>query len=300
MKNILKLVGLMLLPAVAMAQSLVMVPQTKPVGGLVFQSTANKNINALELDRQGFVRIRPGFGVRDDFNGRSIDSTKWFATAGTNASVSIVVSDTGMVSMTFPASTTLSTSGAQLTSERNFKPSLGPISFETRLIRSTSSTGVVFAGLVDSTSLITPVGISATAGGLTGVSATTTTSSTGNFVGMVFDSSASWPPNISTSQPFWRMAGNKDSISTTTPSTGISASTVGSGLTFQTLRMNVDTSGNATFFIDGRQVGSLTNAVSTTATLTPYVGGIARAGSAQFLNVDYLQAEQSLTATPRK
>lgn len=298
MKKLLKLVGLMLLPAVAMAQSLVMVPQTSPVGGLVFQSTSDKNINALELDRKGFVRIRNEFGVRDDFNGRSLDLTKWYATAGTNASVSVVVSDTGMVSMTLPASTTLSTSGAQLTSERNFKPSKGPVSFETRVLMDSSSTIALFAGLINSTSLITPVGISATAGGLTGVSATTSTFSSSNLVGFVFDSSASWPVNISTSQPFWRIAGNKDSVSTSVPSTGVTPTALANGA-WQTLRMNVDTLGNASFYIDGRLVGNLANAVSATETLTPYVGGISR-GAGHFVNVDYLQTEQNLSATPRR
>jgi hypothetical protein len=62
--------------------------------------------------------------------------------------------------------------------------------------------------------------------------------------------------------------------------------------TFHTLRVELDTSGNATFYHDGVAVGRLAACVTTTAPLCAFLGVIARTTSARVLTVDYIKAWQ--------
>lgn len=58
--------------------------------------------------------------------------------------------------------------------------------------------------------------------------------------------------------------------------------------TYQTLRVEVSPEGDAYFYVAGSLVATLTDAVATTAVLTPWVAVKTLAGSAVTVNVDYL------------
>lgn len=295
-KYILTLVAMLVVGA-AHAQSFVMQPLTTPTGGLAFQSQQDKALKPLIIDRNGFVRLSPVVSQKDDFTGRSIDANRWFVTAGTSASASLApISNTGIVSFTTAASTTLATADVQLTGERNWRPIDGPVSFETRLMLNNSSSVVVFAGLVNSTTLVVPASVSATAGGAAGVSAATVTSGTAtSLIGLVFDASTSLPVFVTTTQPRWWAVGLRDSVSMT----GVSTTVGHTPGTFQTLRINLQPNGNAAFYIDGVRVANMaltsgSYPTSRTDLFTPYVGVMSRNNLSRNLQVDYIDMNQAI------
>jgi hypothetical protein len=62
--------------------------------------------------------------------------------------------------------------------------------------------------------------------------------------------------------------------------------------TYVTLRVAIDTSGNANYFINGNCVGSKKNALTAATALCPYVSAINRAGAALVVTVDYIACWQ--------
>ena len=59
--------------------------------------------------------------------------------------------------------------------------------------------------------------------------------------------------------------------------------------TFVTLRIEIDTSGNASYFYNGVQVGYKASAVTTTVALCPYIGIRNNTATAHILDADYLK-----------
>lgn len=252
---------------------------------------ADKNITVFEVDNAGVKRENTLSTLYDDFNGPTLDSNRWTAVgANTGVTPTVFVSDSGIISLTTVASSTAAAATSQIGSELNWRAGRGNLVMETRLKLDTSSSVAVFAGFADSKSRIAglPVRVSATAGGASGVTAATTTSNTGNFVGLLFDASTSLPAFVTTTQPTWRFGGNSDSVSTTMTSTGIGVTPT----TWYTLRTSVDKNGKACFTINETPYGCVASAVSTTVSLTPYVGVANGAAALRNLQVDYIQVQQ--------
>lgn len=63
--------------------------------------------------------------------------------------------------------------------------------------------------------------------------------------------------------------------------------------TYYVYRLQLDTAGNVTAYINGVQVGSLSAAVTTTTMLCPYVGGLNREIAANTWNADYIHTWQN-------
>src|SRR5262249_23056363 len=82
------------------------------------------------------------------------------------------------------------------------------------------------------------------------------------------------------------------SVNATTATT-FAKSVVGSAPVADTameLRVEIDASGNATYFQDGAYVGRISSAIATTAVLTPVVEVMARTTTSKSLDVDYIYA----------
>jgi hypothetical protein len=127
----------------------------------------------------------------------------------------------------------------------------------------------VFAGFVNATSLTMPVTIPAAV----------VTASDSNVVGLMFD-------NSSTTKA-WQCVGIKDTVTSTTPASSVSGS-----LALVKLRVNVDSTGNATCYINNSVVGRVPNAVSNTAMLSAIVAHQRTDSTSNTVNVDYVQAVQ--------
>lgn len=56
---------------------------------------------------------------------------------------------------------------------------------------------------------------------------------------------------------------------------------------YNKFRVEVDTAGTATYFIDGVKVATIANAVTTTVALVPVIAGFARAASVRNIDIDY-------------
>lgn len=94
------------------------------------------------------------------------------------------------------------------------------------------------------------------------LSGTTLTSTATNATGFLFDTAAT--------NDFWHIvgvAGNTDSFNAITSNTGVGPTAD----TYQTFRIEIDSAGEAEFFIDGASVGTLGGAVTAATALTPIV-----------------------------
>lgn len=78
--------------------------------------------------------------------------------------------------------------------------------------------------------------------------------------------------------------------------TGTDTSIAPVAATYEVLRVELDTSGNAVFYRNGVKVANIASAVTTTTDMTPYIAVISRAGTAaRNMDVDYIKAWQNRT-----
>lgn len=83
----------------------------------------------------------------------------------------------------------------------------------------------------------------------------------------------------------WFCCGVKADVDATKINTGIAPVAA----TYQTLRVEVDKAGTATFLIDGRIVGSVANALSPAVALTPILTIVSRTTAVRTQDCDYLE-----------
>lgn len=113
------------------------------------------------------------------------------------------------------------------------------------------------------------------------ISAATIVDRCSDGVAFVFDTDAT--------TDVWYMCNTKAGTQAGTAITGVAPVNA----TYEVFRIDLDTSGNATFWRNGVCVGAKAAAVTTTTALTPYIAVISRAGSAsRNLDVDYVKAWQ--------
>lgn len=221
------------------------------------------------------MRLNDPFAVvqYDDFLG-DVVADQWNFTEGTDSSTSdgaITEAVNGIFLLTPGDSAgTIAADGAQLNSALQWKASSGGLVFMTRVALAAVTSVSCFVGLTDTKSLEQPIHSAA--------SADTITTNATDAVGFFFDSSM-------TTQK-WFAAGVANDTDATHQNTGIAPVAA----TYDVLRVDINTSGEAIFSINGAQVGTkMTGALTTTVALTPCL--IVRPRSAvagKTLSIDYV------------
>lgn len=208
----------------------------------------------------------------DDFLGKTL-STRWTALHGTDGSAASAIDAdqaNGAVVLTTGAGSTHTeaVNGSGIAANRNFLISNGGTVFETRLGNISALTSqCIFFGLSDADTLLSA---------FTRTTTTTTANAT-NGVGFLQDAA-------STNTHLYAVAVNAGG-SPQSVALGVDVDTA----KYHTYRVEIDALGNANFFIDGLQVGTILLAVATTALLTPGVNMFSEATSAsQTLLIDYV------------
>lgn len=162
-----------------------------------------------------------------------------------------------------------------VTSYLNWQASNGGLVFETRIYLSRITLAYVFVGFTDLVTIEAPVIASQSGDGIT-------TNAT-DAVGFMFDTGSS--------SDTWFLVG----VANDTDATKQVLTAAPAATTWVTLRIEVNSSGAADFFINGAQVGSrMTGAVTAAADLTPCVYASNTDGtSAITMDVDYVLCEMN-------
>ena len=219
--------------------------------------------------------LNPGGIIRlyDDFLGDLI-ADEWGVAKGSDAAaVDFAVSAAvgGMVRATTGAGAgaSMAANGVQLHAALNWSAAAGNLVFDCRLKMAAITTVAVFVGFTDQIgSLEMPINSAA--------SANTITTNASDAVGLMFDTSMT--------DDYWWGVGVKADTDATHVSTGIAPTAD----TWQRLRVEVDTSGNAGMFIDGKKYASVSSAVTASTPLTPVIAAFRRAASSTTVDVDYI------------
>lgn len=215
----------------------------------------------------------------DHFIGDVI-ADQWGVAKGSDAAcVDFAVSATtgGMVRATMGAGAgaSMAVNGVQLHSFLNWKANQGELAFDCRVKIGAITTVAVFVGLTDQiAALEMPIHSAA--------SANTITTNATDAVGFFFDTSMA--------DDYWWCAGVKND----TDATHVSSAIAPTADTYQRLRVECDKSGNATFFIDGKTVGTVSNAVTASVALTPVIAAFRRAASSTTIDVDYIDVQAEM------
>lgn len=215
--------------------------------------------------------------LTDDFLGDLLDAA-WDGKAGSDgAAVApvIFVGTGGLVRLTSGAGAgaTMAVNGSQLESSLNWKANKGHLSCEAYIALSAITTVSAFFGFTDQTTALEAPITSAASGD-------TLTSNATDAVGFMFDTSMA-------NDYFW-CVGVKNDVDATAVNTSIAPVAA----TYILLRIEVDTAGTATFYINGNRVAIIANAVTITAPLTPVLTVFRRAATSMTLDADYIEVKQ--------
>lgn len=212
----------------------------------------------------------------DDFLGRVLDANKWLALTGSDGSNSPVINlqNGGVVRLTTGGGSThtMAVNGTQFVSSRNFLASNGGLRVEFRLgkISAIASMSICF-GFTDAITLAAP---------FTRTTATTTANAT-NAACFLQDAA-------STVTTMYAVAVNAGGTPQSV-SLGLNVDTAA----FHVYRIEIDSAGNANYFVDGVLVASILLAVATTFNACSTVGMFNEAtGSPATLDVDYVLLQQ--------
>ncbi len=196
---------------------------------------------------------------RKGSDGQGVD---WTVSAGNGGIVVGTIGDT---------TATMAVSGVQLDQGLNWKANQGELTFEARVKMSQITLISVFIGFTDQVAALEmPINSAA--------SANTLTSTATDAIGFMFDTSM-------TADTWW-LVGNANG----TPATHQNTALVPVADTFAVFRIEVSSTGVATFYYNGTAVGTaMTGAVTATVALTPVVAGFNRdTSNTPTLTVDYI------------
>lgn len=215
--------------------------------------------------------------LMDDFLGKAIGST-WDVQKGSDAATvnfAFNAAASGNVRATTGAGAgaTYAVNGVQLDHALNWKAANGNLVFETKVKISAITTIALYCGFTDQVaSLIMPMTLSA------GVLTTTAS----NAVGFLFDTAAT--------AATYKICGVATDVDATIQDIGVAPTAA----TFDTLRIEVNSGGAATFFRNSVQVGSqMTGAVTASVALTPVIACFTRAAGSATVDVDYILCQQT-------
>lgn len=215
----------------------------------------------------------------DDFT-RGLDTNTWLATEGTDSATSAAATLSGGIGgvlrlTTGDAGTGLAADTEQLTQkELMWQASNGGLAAEFRLKLSAITTCYVFIGFTDTVAAALEAPIESAA------SANTLTSNASNAVGVMFDT------RMSTDN--WWLVGVKADVDATAQNSGFAPVAD----TYETWRIEVDTSGNATFYRNGVSVGTvMSNAITAATDLTLVMTASKTSVAASMtVDIDYVHA----------
>lgn len=233
---------------------------------------SKKNIFVGENGADYCVKTAKKVVLFDDFLG-DIITDDWSAAVGNDGQTVIATVNAGgnggTLRLTSGDTTVVAESLSSLTHGLNWKAGNGGLVFEARVTPVTSIANVsYFIGLSDvlaTTTLEEPMTLS---------TATWTTTAT-DAVGFVYDTAGTVPG-------FYCMA-----VKNNTDATPI-VNTVPVVATATVLRIEVDSTGAATFYRDGVLLGTIAAAVTSTVALTPIITVMARTTTSKSLDVDYV------------
>jgi len=214
----------------------------------------------------------------DDFIGDRVSTSVWQFVEGTDSATSSAAILTGGIGgvlrlTTGDAGTGLAADTEQMTANQlMWQASNGGLSLQARLKLSQITECYVFVGFTDTVaaSLEAPI--------MSAGSADTFTTNASDAVGFMFDTRM-------TTDNIW-LTGVKADVDATHQNSGVAPVAA----QYLTLRVDVDSSGNATFYINGVQRGTtLANAITAATDLTPVVTVSKTAtASSMTLDLDYL------------
>jgi hypothetical protein len=171
------------------------------------------------------------------------------------------------------ATLTYAGNGIQITQGAfyNFRAAEGGMAIEARVKLDAITTAGFFVGFTDVGTFEAPIEGSGSGNGIT-------TNAT-DAAGFLFDTRM-------TNANLW-CVGVANDVDATPVNTGIAPVAA----TYVTLRMEVDTSGTATYFVNKAVVGRVANAVRPTIALTPTIAATSFVAAVRNLDVDYIHAK---------
>jgi hypothetical protein len=214
----------------------------------------------------------------DDFAGTTL-ATRWAAISGNDAQViaaaHVAGTVNGEVAMTTgnnsPGTTAVDAAG--LVGARNWKAAAGGLFMEARVKLDDITLTKAFVGFTDSVALEFPV----ISNGTTGITATAD-----DAVGFLFDTLAT--------TDVWSGCG----VAATVSAGAVVNGSAPVNDTYDTLRVEINVSGDATFYVNGNVIGTKTGAVTASVLLTPII--IAMENSVvgvRKLTCDYIHVQQN-------
>lgn len=216
-----------------------------------------QSVKGIEIGNHGKQRRIEGpdtVGFFEDFVGISTQALnpKLVYTEGTDtttAGMVVVAGVDGFLRVTPGDSAgSIAADGAMINSELNWKANQGGLYMQVRIAIAAITTVSLFVGFTDTLALEGPVSLSGT----------TFTTNASDAVGFLFDTAAT--------ADTIRLVGVAADTDATMQDTGLAFVAA----TYKTLRVELSTTGAATFFIDGVSVGTvMTGAVTATVALTP-------------------------------
>lgn len=233
----------------------------------VLSATAMMEINS------PIITVDPA-ELYDTFDtGGSLTHYELFNGSDTEAADPVISANT-LVMVTGDAGTGFAADGTQAIGDTGYTLAAGAMVLEARLQISAITNAAFYFGLTDQkAALEIPIESAATAD-------TITTNAT-DAIGFMFDTSM-------TTDNIWLVGVNNN-----VDETAQNSATAPVAATNITLRIETDTSGNATFYINGVIAGSqMTTAAATGVTLYPTLAAMARSTASRTMTVDYLYLRQ--------
>lgn len=243
-----------------------------------------------EVEHTGAAWIVVGFGnlrqnnpafvqLRDDFLGWEIDGYRWQSLIGTDPSCSqaIVRADQagGVVRLTTgaDAGATMALNGTQMQSQLNWRADKGVFEWEGRVSLDVITNVVLYIGLTDQDSALEMPFTLAAGDALT--------SNASDACGVLFDTAADTDN--------WWLVGVKADIDAAKQNSALAPVAA----TFETWRIEVDATGQASFYRNGTLIGVvMVAAVGPAVLLTPVVAAFARGAASRNVDVDFLGLQQ--------
>jgi hypothetical protein len=226
---------------------------------------------------------RPGLQLYEDFLGVAL-SVYWAGVVGSDPQCvgptivapsnknggrcRLTAGDTG--------AQTMATDGVCLVSALNWRAQYGGLSAEFKLLVGSNADLQLFAGFTDTVALEMPFAVSG-GGAITSVAT--------DAVGFLYDTNFT--------VDVWRTVGVANNVNASGSALARGATTLG----WQRLRVDVSSTGVATFWFNGTLVATLAGALAPTIPLTPCVAILSRTTAVKTVDIDSIYVEQNGTTT---
>lgn len=221
--------------------------------------------------------------LTDDFLGPVLSTANWGVEHGSDGSAvnpAIAAALNGSVRLTTGASATatMAVNGSQLDSALNWEATENGLRAEFRIGNASSVANLsLFFGFTNEKGTLQMP--------LNGAAADAIVANAADAVGFLYDTA-------NATQTFFGVGSKASAVAKEAFTEASAAAPGGAGL-FSVYRVEVDLAGNASFYIDGIQVGSiLLNAVTPGTPLTPVIAAFSRAAASKTIDCDYVLVQQ--------